>query len=125
MKLPCYWSLPISLGIFFFFFFYHSDLCILSFTHIELREVIQIDHILSLLFNVLLPPCVSFPTLFIYLTFNSSLNFSYFLLPSLVLHIIQVPTYVLQEYSVHLVPQHLVLCCDLELIFFELQYTVN
>lgn len=117
MKLPCYLSLPISLG----FFCYHSALCILSFTHIELREVIQIDHIFSLLFNVLLPPCVSFPTLFTCLIFNSSLNFSYFLLPSLVLCIIQVPTYVLQEYSVHLVPQHLVPCCELGLIFLDLQ----
>lgn len=64
------------------------------FAHIELSEVIQIDHIFFFLqlFNVLLPRHMSFPTSFINLTSNSSLNFSYVLFPSLVLSIFQVPT---------------------------------
>lgn len=40
----------------------HLDLCILSSSHIEVREVIQNDHIFSLPFSVLLPMGMSFPT---------------------------------------------------------------
>ena len=98
------------------FISYCSDLCILSSCHIELSEVIQINHIFSLPFNVLLPLGMFFSTLFIYLISNSALNSSYVLLPSLVLS-----TSVLQDTLCILVTQHFLICCDHELISFVLQ----
>lgn len=64
-------SLPLEL------YFSPFRLCILSSSHTEVREATQIDHIFSLPFSILSPLGMTFLTLLIYLTSNSSFNVSF------------------------------------------------